>query len=337
MSFVAAPIAAEPQPAPAQIAHAPASFGLTDLGLILMSVIWGVNFSIVKVGLGAIEPLVFGGLRVTIAALVLAVIALSMRSAQWPSRRDLLILAGLGVIGNGFYQLLFLTGMSRTRAGTAALLVASGPAWIAIISRLTGRERLPPRGWMGIGLQMIGVACVVSSANGVDTGGNALLGAGLIAIGSIMWAVYTVALQPYTKTVHPFQLSAITMASGALVCGGLAIPGALHTDWSAVGPAAWGAVLYASIGAMVIAYMLYYNGVRMIGATRTSMYANLQPLIALTFAALMLSERPTAWQLLGALFIMGGLLLSRTAMVRPVVAVPPVAGVVPSSSFPDRS
>ncbi len=337
MSSVASPIAAEPQPAPASHAHAPAAFGLTDLGLILMSVIWGVNFSIVKVGLGSIEPLVFGGLRVTIAALVLAAIALSMRSVRWPSRRDMLILAGLGVIGNGFYQLLFLTGMSRTRAGIAALLVASGPAWIAIISRLMGRERLPSRGWIGIGMQMIGVACVVGSAHRVNAGGDALLGAGLIAVGSIMWAVYTVALQPYTKTVHPFQLSAITMASGAVVCGGLAIPGALRADWRAVGPEAWGAVLYASVGAMVVAYLLYYHGVRMIGATRTSMYANLQPLIALTFAALMLSELPTRWQLLGAVFIMGGLLMSRTAMVRPVARIEPVDQSVRSPSFPDRS
>jgi drug/metabolite transporter (DMT)-like permease len=47
------------------------------------------------------------------------------------------------------------------------------------------------------------------------------------------------------------------------------------------------------------------------------MYGNLQPLIALLFAWVMLHEQPTLWQGVGAAFVMGGLLLSRTARIRP--------------------
>jgi len=75
---------------------------------------------------------------------------------------------------------------------------------------------------------------------------------------------------------------------------------------------------------MVIAYMLYYRGVRVLGATRTAVYGNLQPLIALAVAAIMLGETPTGPQLLGAAFIMGGLLMSRMARVTTVVERPSI-------------
>lgn len=324
MSSVASPTAPEMQPTDSPDAHHHARFGITDVGLIFMSLIWGVNFSVVKFGLKSFDSLSFAGLRVTLAAVVLMAVAAAIRSVPWPSRREVLALAGLGVIGNGFYQLLFLAGMTRTRAGIAALLVAAGPAWIAIISQMLGREKMPTRGWIGIGLQLIGVACVVSSAKGADTGDTALLGAGLIALGAIMWAVYTVMLQPYTKTINPLHLTAITTSSGALICLAAAIPGLLRTNWSSVSVGAWGAVFYASFGAMIVAYMLYYRGMRILGATRTAMYGNLQPLIALAVASIMLGERPTGAQLLGAAFIMGGLLMSRTARVGRVVEPPPI-------------
>lgn len=294
-------------------------FGTTDLGLVLMSLIWGVNYSVVKAGLRTLSPLTFNGLRVSMAAIVLFAIAAFVRD-KLPSRRDIMTLALLGLVGNGLYQLFFIFGMSRTRAGVAALVVAAGPAWIAIISRMLGREHLPMRGWSGIGLQLLGVACVVGSAKGFEGGRDVMLGAGLIALGSIAWATFSVLLQPYTKTAHPLHLSAITMASGALVLVSIALPDLLKLDWGAVSLVEWGAVTYAGIGALVVAYLLFYRGVRVLGATRTAMYGNLQPIVAIAFAWLMLGEQPTVWQLLGAALIMAGLLLSRTAHARPMVA-----------------
>lgn len=295
-------------------------FGTTDVGLVFMSLIWGINYSVVKAGLRTLSPLTFNGLRVAMAAIVLFIIAAFVRHTKLPSRRDIVTLALLGLIGNGVYQLFFIFGMSRTRAGVAALVVAAGPAWIAIISRMLGREQLPLRGWSGIGLQLLGVACVVGSAQGFEGGRDVMLGAGLIALGSMAWATFSVLLQPYTKTAHPLHLSAITMASGALVLVSIALPDLIRLDWGAVSLVEWGAVTYAGLGALVVAYLLFYRGVRVLGATRTAMYGNLQPIVAIAFAWLMLGEQPTVWQLLGAALIMAGLLLSRTAHASPVAA-----------------
>jgi drug/metabolite transporter (DMT)-like permease len=223
----------------------------------------------------------------------------------------------LGLIGNGVYQLLFIFGMARTRAGVAALIVAAGPAWIAIMSRWLGRERVSRLGWAGIVLQLVGVLCVVGSAQGFDGGEQGLRGAMFISAGSIIWALYSVLLQPYTQRLHALPLSAVTLASGALMMAVAAAPDMLRLDWGGVSAAGWGSALYSSLGAMVIGYMLFYQGVRVLGPTKTAMYGNLQPIIALAVAWALLHETPTGWQLLGAGFVMAGLLVSRTANVRP--------------------
>jgi drug/metabolite transporter (DMT)-like permease len=291
------------------------------VGLIVMALIWGINYSVVKDGITTLEPFTFNGIRIALAAIILLGIAATVRDTPLPPRREMLKLAGLGLIGNGMYQLLFILGMARTRAGIAALVVAAGPAWIAIISRMLGMERLSRRGWAGIGLQLAGVACVVASAGGIAADSSALVGAALIAAGSVMWALFSVLLTPYTQRTHPLHLSAITVTSGAIV---LAMPGIVRLDWGTVTLREWGAVAYSGIGAMVVAYLLFYRGVRVLGPTRTAMYGNLQPLIALLFAWVMLHEQPTRWQGIGAAFVMGGLLLSRTARIRPAPLPPRV-------------
>lgn len=305
------------------------SFGATDAGLLLMALIWGINYSVVKSGLRTLEPFAFNGLRVALAAVILAALSWALRAERWPARSDVVQLAWLGLIGNGLYQMFFILGMARTRAGIAALVVAAGPAYIALISHWLRREHLSLRGWLGIALQLVGVVCVVASTHGLDAGADAMLGAALIACGSLLWALFSVLLQPLTVRAHPIHVSAITMASGALFLVIVAAPALSRLDATAVHPAEWGAVAYAGIGALVIAYLLFYRGVRVLGATRTAMYGNLQPLIAIAVAWIMLAERPTGWQAVGAACIMGGLLLSRTASSRVMPATPTPAPSAP--------
>lgn len=291
-------------------------FGLTDAGLVLMATIWGVNFSVVKAGLQAMTPLSFTAVRMVLAAIVLFGIARFARAA-WPDRRDTGRLLLLGLLGNGFYQLLFISGLARTRAGVAALIVAAGPAWIAIASRLLGSERVSRLGWAGIGLQLAGVLCVVGSTQKFDGGDSGLVGALLIACASIAWALYSVLLQPYTQRHNGMHLSAITLASGATMMAVAGVPDMLRLDWGQVGLNGWLSVVYSALLAMVVGYLLFYRGVKVLGPTKTSMYGNLQPIVAIAVAWIMLHETPSVWQMLGAGSIMAGLLVSRTAKVRP--------------------
>jgi len=145
-----------------------AGFGKTDLLLFLMAVIWGVNFSVVKFATELMQPLAFTGLRVMLAAVVLLALAFT-RKHKLPSRRDILSLIALGMLGNGIYQIFFVEGISRTRVGNAALVVAATPALIAITSRVRGVDRVNRKVLAGIALSLVGVGIVVlGSAQAAD-------------------------------------------------------------------------------------------------------------------------------------------------------------------------
>lgn len=288
-----------------------AGFGKTDALLLLMALIWGVNFSIVKYGTQVMTPMAFTGLRVMLAALVLFSFALA-RGKKLPTRREILSLMALGLIGNGLYQILFVEGISRTRVGNAALVIAATPALIAILSRARGVDRVSRRVLGGIGLSLAGVALVVLGSSRSGVGEATFLGTILVFCGTLCWTVFTVMLQPFARRLDPIHLSAFTMIGGSIPMLVFATPALIATQWSTVGYAAWGAIFYASVISMGVAYLFWYRGLRVLGPTRTAVYGNLQPVIAILFAWLFLKEVPTAWQGVGMGTIMTGLFLTRT-------------------------
>jgi drug/metabolite transporter (DMT)-like permease len=276
-----------------------------------MAVIWGVNFSLIKYATQVIPPLAFTGLRVWLSASVLLTIA-ALRRRSWPPRSDIIALILLGVIGNGVYQILFVEGLSRTKVGNAALIVAAAPAFIAVASRIKGIERVRRRTLAGVALSVCGVALVVLGSARADHSNSTLLGTLLVFCGVLCWTMFTVLLQPLATRVDPIQLSALTMTGGAIPLL-FTTPRALAVmRWDLVGLAAWGSLLYASVISMVIAYLFWYRGLRVLGPTRTAVYGNLQPVIAIGVAWFFLNESPTIWQGVGTATILSGIFLTRS-------------------------
>lgn len=294
---------------------------VTDLMLLLMAVIWGVNFAVVKFGTGEVAPLAFNSLRVVLAVVVLSGIVWAGGHAL-PRGRDLLSLLGLGTLGNGLYQILFIEGIARTRAGDAALLIAAAPALMAIIGWLRGSERTGPRGIAGIALSLSGIALVVFGGEGGGAGGaSTLLGNALILLGCLAFSTYTVLLKPLTERIDGIPLSFITLVGGVVPLLLVSLPSLARTDWPAVSAGAWAAVAYSGLFALALAYLFWYRGVKVLGPTRTGMYANLQPIIALAVAWATLGETPHAPQLAGAACIVSGLVLTRLGSVASTATV----------------
>jgi drug/metabolite transporter (DMT)-like permease len=287
------------------------SFGVTDVLLFTMAVIWGINFVVVKYATHIFNPVAFTGLRVGTAALFLVTVAFARGRFDLP-RRDVIGLLLLGVLGNGLYQLFFVHGVARTRAGNAALIVGAAPAFIALFARLRGLERVKRMTLVGIALSVIGVGLVIAGSAKPSNGEATLLGSVLVFCGVLSWAVYTILLQPYTKRIDVIKLSAITMIGGAIPLLTASTPALAATDWSAVGKGGWLALFYSSVISMGVAYIFWYRGLRILGPTRTAVYSNLQPIIALLVAWAFIGEIPTIFQGVGAVTIVAGVFLTRT-------------------------
>jgi drug/metabolite transporter (DMT)-like permease len=276
-----------------------------------MALIWGVNFVVVKYATQVFNPVAFTGLRVGTVALFLLIFAFARGGITLP-RRDVIALLLLGALGNGLYQLFFVHGVARTRAGNAALIIASAPAFIALIARARGMERVRALTLVGIALSVVGVALVMIGSATSSTGEATLLGSVLVFFGVLCWSIYTIGLQPYTARVDIIQLSAVTMVGGAVPLLIASTPALLGTNWSAVGMGGWLALFYSSVISMGVAYFFWYRGLRVLGPTRTAVYANLQPIVALLVAWPLLNEVPTVFQAVGAATIIAGVFLTRT-------------------------
>jgi drug/metabolite transporter (DMT)-like permease len=299
-----------PAPIAADSAAHPA-FGLTDVLLFAMAVIWGVNFVVVKYATHIFNPVAFTGLRVGTAATFLVAFAYA-RGGFTLSRHDVVRLLLLGVIGNGLYQLFFVHGVARTRAGNASLIVGAAPAFIALVARARGLERVKRMTFAGIALSVIGVALVIAGSATSSNGETTLLGSVLVFLGVLCWTAYTIMLQPYTKTIDVVQLAAVTMVGGAVPLLVASMPALVATDWSSVGTGGWLALLYSSVISMGVAYFFWYRGLRVLGPTRTAVYSNLQPIVALVAAWAFLGEIPTIFQGVGAVTIIAGVFLTRS-------------------------
>lgn len=287
------------------------NLGRTDLLLLLMTVIWAVNFSIAKIGTQKFDPLAFLSLRMTLSAIALAAV-MATRKLTRLDRSTWSRLILLGVVGHGLYQYCFIVGISLTRAGNAALIMATAPAFIAIASRMRGLEKFHRTTIAGISLSIFGVLLVIlGSARSPESGQGMLYGDLLIFGGVICWTIFSVGLQPLTKTLDPIQISGITVIGGLIPLLIFTAPTLVRQDWINVGAAGWGAAIYSSVISMVIGYLFWYRGLRVLGPTRTGVYLNVQPVIAVMVAWLFLREVPTLWQAIGMGTIVSGVFLTR--------------------------
>jgi drug/metabolite transporter (DMT)-like permease len=283
---------------------------ITEGLLVLMSLIWGMNFAVMKYGTDVLEPLAYNGVRLAIGSIVMMTVLQFRRMPALPWR-DICALMLLGSLGTGLYQAFFINGLALTRAGTASLVVASSPAIIAVVGRMMGVEKVGFRAVWGIALSISGIAFVILSSAGSSGGQSSVFGDLLILASVVCWAFYTHLVRPYTHRIDGSQIATWALVGGTIPVLALATPAILRANWSAVVPLTWGAILYSGVGSMGIAYLFWYRGVKVIGSTRTAMFSNLQPVVALAVSWPLLGETPTLMQGVGAGAVLGGLLLTR--------------------------
>lgn len=289
--------------------------GRAYLALVGVILFWGLNFPVAKFALGAMSPLAFNALRFPIASLILFCTLRLMPEVRLPTGSDRRKILMLGILGNVFYQQLFIYGLDNTRAGTASVILAISPLMTALLSAQLGHEKVPMRAWIGIVLAFAGIAFVVSAGNGDSDaagGSSKLLGLVLLLSATVAWAVYTVGSRGVVARHGAIAVTALGLwagAAGLLIVG---LPSLLTMDFGAVPPRAWLALCYSGAFSIGVAYIFWYYGVRHLGNTRASAFSNLTPVVALLASWPIVGETPRLLQFAGAAVILAGVGLSNS-------------------------
>ncbi len=285
-----------------------------DLLLVLVILAWGTNLSVVKVALRDFPVHAFNSLRMTVAAVAFIAVLLRARPADRRiERRDWARVLGLGLVGGTLYQLLFMHGVPRTSVANSGLIFGLSPVVISLLSATVGHERLTWTRWAGGLLSVVGLYFVVGV--GASLSINSLVGDLYVFLAMLGWAVYSVASRPLLGRYSPTVLTAWTSIVAAPFYALVTLPSIVGTEWGAVSMMSWVLMLWSSTFCLVMAYVIWYTGVQRLGATRTSAYSNLIPIVAIAVAWLWLGEPVTAAQAVGAAAILAGVFLTRLSPV----------------------
>jgi len=312
----------------------PSGWSRVDALLVLLTLIWGTNFSIVKHAFTEVEPAAFNALRLGLASITfLAAVVVVQRHTAGGSRRpgwqsalrtsapltrtDWVSLAALGLVGHFCYQLGFVGGLARTSVANSSLILGATPVTVALASGALGEDPVRGRHWIGIGLSLAGLYLVVGRGAGV--GREGLVGDGLTAMAVVCWTVYTIGGRRLMARHSPLAVTALSMAFGAVPYTLYALPAVRRTDWGAVGWTTWAALVYSAMFALCVSYLIWYVAVRQIGSARTSLYSNVIPIVAMATAWLFLAE-PVGWaKVVGAAAVLGGVAIARRERRRPAI------------------
>lgn len=301
--------------------------------VILVTLVWGANYAIVKVALREIPELSFNALRLGIASLlflsVLAVYPAASRArgaasgadvagtgrrrwfptARLFTARERLALLGLGISGHFLYQLCFLGSVARTSVANSSLIIGTSPVAVSLLAALVGQERVSRLHWLGAAVSLSGVYLLVGTGAAVSHA--SAVGDLLMIAGVWCWAVYAVGSAPLLRRHTPIALTGYTMAVGSLLYLPVALPELARLPFASVSAAAWGALISSAVFALFAAYIVWHTAIQRIGNVRTSMSSNLIPVTALATAAVLLGDRLTLRQLAGAAAILTGVALTR--------------------------
>jgi drug/metabolite transporter (DMT)-like permease len=263
-------------------------------------IFWGSAFAGIHAGLEAYTPAHLALLRYLVASLALACYA-ALTSMPLPRPRDVPGVALLGFLGIAFYNVALGYGQVTIPAGTASLLIASTPIWMALLAAAVYGERLRPWGWAGIGVSFAGVAMIglgTRAGLGIDPRAVAVLAAALAS------GLYALGQKPFLARYSAPQCTAYAIWAGTLLllpfCRGL--PGELQAA-PAVTTLAVGylGVFPAALGYLTWAYVL-----ARVPAPRAGSCLYLVPAIAMLTAWLWLGEVPPALSLVGGVLVVGG-------------------------------
>jgi len=290
-------------------------FHKIDALLLLMTVIWGSNFTVVKIAIQYIPELPFNSLRLLAAAAAFVVAIAALEGRPTLTRAEWRRIIQLAIVGHVIYQLCFVAALGRTSVANSALIFAFTPIVVAILTSVVGHERIPLARWAGAAVSLGGIYLVVGGSAG--TAGANMSGNILAAGAMFCWALYTVGARPLLVTRSALTVTGYSMAAGSLLYLPLAWSGLRELRWGTVPVSAWAALVLSALLALFVAYMIWYTAVQTIGGTRTAVYSNVTPVVAMVVAAIWLGEPITLRKLTGAAAVIAGLAVTRLEQ-RPV-------------------
>ncbi len=266
------------------------------LAWIAVCLIWGTTYVAIRVALETIPPALVGGLRYIVAGSALAIVLVA-RGERLPGVAHWKGLALLGflmiAIGNGGV----IWAEQWVPSGIAAVVVAASPFWMAgFEAMLPGGERLTPRGVGGLVIGFIGILMLVWPDLSAEGAAGRRFGVGVVALqlACVGWALGSSYSRRHAREENALGAAALQMLFGGVF---MTLAATMRGEWSALA-FTWRSALaeaYLIVFGSLVGYSAYVYALKHLPMSTVSLYAYINPVIAVVLGTLMLGE-PFGWR-----------------------------------------
>jgi drug/metabolite transporter (DMT)-like permease len=258
-----------------------------------------------KEGVLHMPPLQLAGFRQLLAGSIY-IVYFSYTGAQWPRGREWYVIGVLSFLNILCSNGLTTWGVQYISAGLGAIIAATFPLWMVIIGLFTSKERIPVAALKGFLLGFAGI-CVIFYEHLHDFFDHQFLfGIAISFTASWTWALGTLFTKKEARDFNPyFSLGLQMFMAGAVL---LIISYVTGTAISirAIPWQAWTSIVYLVIFGSVIAFTAYIFSLQKLSVEQISIYAYINPIVAVLLGSVMFGERLTTFIIAGGAITLYG-------------------------------
>lgn len=279
--------------------------------LVIAPTLWGSALVAGRIVTADLDPYTITWARFVLVTLfLLPVLRLREGRLPLPTTREWGFILLLSISGVVVYSYLLFSGLTLITAVRSAVIMALTPSVVAILNAVLFRERTGRLASVGIVLAFFGATITITDGEvgriltgGISRGDAFLLGA------AIAWAIYTILARFAMGRLSALTVLTYSSAIGVVLLLPVAIRDGIVTTVAEQSARTLIGLLYLAVAAAGLAYLFYYQGIRAVGATRASVFLNIEPVAAMILGVIVLGERITPPLAIGAALVMGGLIL----------------------------
>lgn len=280
--------------------------------LVIVILLWGINWPVMKFALNFMGPLTFAAMRVVIAAIVTFGYMLAMKRLIWPQRSHLPLILSVGVFQFGLQFLLMNFGLQYTEPGRSAILSYSTPLWVIPMALLFLRETL--RGWKLIGAitGFLGVLLLFHPTSFDWNDKSVIIGHVSLILSAISWAIAILLVKKLRWEHRPLDLAPwfFLTACFILVPAAFIMERSRDIMWT---PQLAAILLYNGVVATAFCFIAVVSINKALSAVSTSMGMLGVPVVGLLSSAIAAQETLDAVKVLSILLVITGIALITVA------------------------
>jgi len=279
------------------------------LALTVTSIVWGTTWVASKLGVMHMPAFEMASIRQFLGGSLYVGFFL-IKGEKLPTAQQFIWLLGMSLLmfvsSNGIatYGLKFIT------SGLAALIAALYPLSVVLIERYYYKAiEITPKTLIGLSLGLLGIGFIFYKDSLTLHGSHYILGVGLSFLAMITWSIGSIIISRTTIKINPYNSIGWQMLISAFIMGTITLISGDYVPLNQIPTISWGVIVYMVIGGSVFAFMSFIYSMKHLKSSIASLYAYINPIVAIWVGSLLLNEHMTWNNIVGSVITLIGVYL----------------------------